>query len=57
MPQPVPELQEILALEYKLRADMHDIYPNNSVYPFNMDSKVGATMEASLPKDVIYIKK
>lgn len=46
MPQPVPELQEILALEAKIHADKYDLSP------FGMSRY----MEALLSRDVIYIK-
>lgn len=57
MPHPVPELQEILALEAKLRPDLYDSYPIDCKDHIFLPDGLGAKIEAELSNDVIYIKK
>ena len=57
MPQPVPELQEILALEAKIRGDLYDLYPlDQKDHVFLRDGE-GAVLEARLNQGLLYLKK
>lgn len=58
MPQPVPELQEILALEAKIYVDKHDVRPGSSANFYNTGlSYTAAKLEAELSAGVLYIKR
>lgn len=57
MPQPVPELQEILALEAQLRCDLWDIMPGADSQLMDFQRELRIKQEASLLKDVVYVKK
>jgi hypothetical protein len=56
MPHPIPHLHEILALEAQVHADKYDLYPDQPG-DWNHRCKIAARLEASLLRDIVYIKK
>lgn len=52
MPQPVPHLHEILALEAKIHADKYDLYPQPKP-----NDRYTAMLECKLEQGILYIKR